>query len=105
VFSRDEFELEFSGSSRATLGFLAKISFTPLLYYCGRCIGFPEKTTTSRNYNLFVRSAVFQSKWNDIQKKLQKLSKSIEKLLFFGIFSEFVPFWVENSSPNQLDEI
>ena len=38
-------------------------------------------------------------------KKLQKLSKSIEKLLFFGIFSEFVQFWLENSGPNQLDEL
>jgi hypothetical protein len=38
-------------------------------------------------------------------KKLQKLSKSIEKLLFLGIFSKFVPFWLENSGPNQLDEL
>jgi hypothetical protein len=38
-------------------------------------------------------------------KKLQKLSKSIEKLLFLGIFSKFVPFWMENSGPNQLDEL
>jgi hypothetical protein len=38
-------------------------------------------------------------------KKLQKLSKSMEKLLFFGIFSKFVQFWLENSSPNQLDEL
>jgi hypothetical protein len=38
-------------------------------------------------------------------KNLQKLSKSIEKLLFFRIFSEFVQFWLENSSSNQLDEL
>ena len=49
-----------------TLGFLAKISFTLLLYHPGRCLGCPEKQTSSRNYNLFVWSAVFQPKWNDI---------------------------------------
>jgi hypothetical protein len=38
-------------------------------------------------------------------KNLQKLSKSSEKLLFLGIFSEFVQFWLENSSPNQLDKL
>ena len=45
----------------STLGFLAEISFTPLLYHPGGCLGCPEKKTRSRNYNLFVRSAVFQS--------------------------------------------
>jgi hypothetical protein len=38
-------------------------------------------------------------------KKLQKLSKSIKKSLFFGIFSEFVQFWLENSGSNHLDEL
>ena len=38
-------------------------------------------------------------------KKPKKISKSSEKLLFFGIFSEFVQFWLENSSSNQLDEL
>jgi len=38
-------------------------------------------------------------------KKATKLSKSIEKLLFFGIFSKFVQFWLENSGPNQLHEL
>ena len=36
---------------------------------------------------------------------VQKLSKSSEKLLFFGILSEFVQFWLEKSGPNQLDEL
>jgi hypothetical protein len=27
------------------------------------------------------------------------------KLLFIGIFSKFVQFWLENSNPNQLDEL
>jgi hypothetical protein len=88
-----------------TLGFLAKISFTPLLYHPVGCLGCPEKQTSSRNYDLFVWSAVFQPKWNCIQKNLQKISKSTEKLLFFRIFSEFVQFWLENSGPNQLDEL
>ena len=42
-----------------TLGFLAEISFTPLLYHPGGCLGCPEKGTRSRNYDLFVRSAVY----------------------------------------------
>ena len=50
----------------ATLGFLAKISFTPLLYHPGGCLGCPEKRTRSRNYNFFVWSAVFQPKWNSV---------------------------------------
>ena len=51
-----------------TLGFLAKISFTPLLYHPGRCLGCPEKGTSSMNYNLFVWFAVFLPKWKDIKK-------------------------------------
>jgi hypothetical protein len=38
-------------------------------------------------------------------KNLQKLPKSCEKLLLFGILSEFVQFWLENSNTNQLNEI
>jgi hypothetical protein len=38
-------------------------------------------------------------------KNLQKSSKSSEELLFFGILSEFVQFWLENSGSNQLDEL
>ena len=53
---------------RDTLGFLVKISFTQLLYHPGGCLGCPEKQTSSRNYNLFVWSAVFQPKCNEIEK-------------------------------------
>jgi hypothetical protein len=38
-------------------------------------------------------------------KNLQKFPKSSEKILIFGIFSEFVQFWLENSNPNQLDKL
>ena len=38
-------------------------------------------------------------------KKLKKLPISSEKILFFGILSEFVQFWLENSGPNQLVEL
>ena len=38
-------------------------------------------------------------------KKATKIIKIIEKLLFFGIFLEFFQFWLENSGPNQLDEL
>ena len=88
-----------------TLGFLAKISFTPLLYHPGGCLGCPEKQTSSRNYNLFVWSAVFQPKWNDIQKSYKNYQNPLKRYCFFGIFSEFVQFWLENSNPNQLDEL
>ena len=88
-----------------TLGFLAKISFTPLLYHPGRCLGCPEKWKSSRNYNLFVWSAVFQPKWNDIQKSYKNYQNPVKSYCFFGIFSEFVQSWPKISSPNQLDEI
>ena len=51
-----------------TLGFLAEISFTPLLYHPWGCFGCPEMQTSTRNYNLFVWSAVLQPKWNNIEK-------------------------------------
>ena len=47
----------------------------------------------------------FSAKMEWYSKKLQKLSKSIKKLLIFGIFSKFVQFWLENSGPNQLDQL
>ena len=47
----------------------------------------------------------FSAKMERHSKNLQKLSKSSEKLLFFRIFSEFVQFWLENSGPNQLDDL
>ena len=58
----------YTSQSCFTLEFLAKISFTPLLYHPGGCLGCPEKWTNSRNYNLFVSPTVFQSKWYGIQK-------------------------------------
>ena len=81
--------------------------FLSLHYYThpGGCLGCPQKRTIARNYNLFVWFSVFWPKWNDIKKNLQKLSKSIKKLLFFGILSEFIQFWLENGGPNQLDEL
>ena len=51
-----------------TLGFLAEISFTILSYHHVGCLGYPEKSTSLRNYNLFVWSAVFQPKWSNIEK-------------------------------------
>ena len=76
-----------------TLGFLAKISFTPLLFHAGGCLGCSKKRTRSRSYNLFAWSAVFffaKMVWHS--KNLQKLSKSSIKLVFFRICSEFFNF-------------
>ena len=73
-----------------TLGFLAKISFTPLIYHPGGgSLGCPEKQTSSRDYNLFVWSTVFQPKWNDIQKTYKTYQNPVKNTVF-RIFSEFV---------------
>ena len=80
---------EAMGRFICTLGFLAEFSFIPLLYHPGECLGCPEKQTSSRNYNLFVWVAVFQ-----------KTNKNNQKLLLFGISSEFIQCWLKNSSPN-----
>ena len=65
-----------------------------------------EKRKSSKNYNLFVMSAVFWSKWNEIQKTYKNHQNPMNSYWgFFGIFSEFVQFWLENSVPNQTDEV
>ena len=69
-----------------TLGFLAKISFTLLLYHCGRCLGCAEKMTSSRQYNLFVCFAVLQPKLNDIQKIYKNYQKPLTSYCFLDIF-------------------
>ena len=63
-------------------GFLAEISFTPLLYHPGGCLVCPEMGTRSSNNNLFVRSAVFQPKWNDIQKTYKNHQNPVESYCF-----------------------
>ena len=70
----------------ATLGFLAKISFTPLSYHPGRCLGCPEKWKSPRNYNLFVWSAVFQPKWNDIRKSYKNYQNTLKSYRFLAYF-------------------
>ena len=75
-----------------TLGFLAKISFTPLLYHPGGCLGCPEKETRSRNYNLFGRSAVFQPKWNDIQNTYKNHQNPVKSYCFLGYFQSLFNF-------------
>ena len=75
-----------------TLGFLAKISFTPLLYHPGGCLVCPEKRTSSRNYNLFVWSAVFQPKWNDIQKSYKNYQNPWKSYCFLGYFQSLFNF-------------
>ena len=78
-----------------TLGFLAKISFTPLLYPPGRCLGCPEKRTSSRNYNLFVWSAVFQPKWNDIKKTYKNYQNPVKSYYFLGYYQSLFNFgWI-----------
>ena len=75
-----------------TLEFFAKISFTPLLYHPGRYLGCPEKQKSSRNYNLFVWSAVFQPKWNDIQKDYKNYQNPLKNHCFLGYFQSLFNF-------------
>ena len=75
-----------------TLGFLVKISFTPLLYPPGRCLGCLEKPTSSRNYNLFVGPAVFQPKCNDIQKTYKNHQNPMKSYCFLGYFQSLFNF-------------
>ena len=77
---------------QSTLGFLAEISFTPLLYHPGGCLGCPEKGTRSRNKNLFVRSAVFQPKWNAVQKTYKNHQNPVKSYCFFGYFQSLFNF-------------
>ena len=77
---------------QCTLGFLAKIYFTPLLYHPGRCLGCPAKQTSSRNYNLFVWSAVFQPKRNDIEKTYKNYQNTVKSYCFLGYFQSLFNF-------------
>ena len=76
----------------STLGFLAEISFKPLLYHPGGCLGCPEKWTSSRNYKLFVWSAVFQPKWNDIKKTYKNYQNPLKSYCFSGYFQSLFNF-------------
>jgi hypothetical protein len=78
--------------SKCTLGFLAKISFIPLSYHPGGCLGCPEKQTISRNYNLFVWFAVFQPKWNDIQKTYKNYQNLVKSYCFLEYFQSLFNF-------------
>ena len=94
LFRRPSLDSEFSmyWVINCTLGFLAKLSFTPLLYHPGGCLGCPEKETRSRNYNLFVRSAVFQPKWNDVQKTYKNHQNPVKSYCFLGYFQSLFNF-------------
>jgi hypothetical protein len=75
-----------------TLGFLAEISFTPLLYHPGGCLGCPEKGTSSRNYNLLVLSAVFQPKWNDIKQTYRNYQNPVKSYCFLEYYQSLFNF-------------
>ena len=85
-------KIKVEGFLAYTLGFLAEFSFTPLLYHPGGCLGCPEKTTRSRNNNLFVKSAVFQPKWNDIQKTYKNHQNPVKSYCFLGYFQSWFNF-------------
>ena len=80
--------ISFHAVFRDTLGFLVKISFTQLLYHSWGCFGCPDcpdKRTSSKNYNLFGGSAVFQPKCN----KIENTYKNHHNPLKVTIFSNF----------------
>ena len=64
----------------------------PLSYHPGWCLGCQEKWTSSRNYNLFVWSAVFQPKWNDIQKSYKNYQNPLKSYCFLGYFQSLFNF-------------
>ena len=74
--------------SQITLGFLAKISFTPLLYYPGRCFGCPEKRKSSRNY-ICLFGPLF---WNDTQKGYKNYQNPLKSHCFLGYFQSLFNF-------------
>ena len=71
---------------RYTLGFLAKFFFTPLLYHPGGCLECPEKQTRSRNYNLFVRYAVFSQNEMTFKKPTKIIKIQWKVTVFLDIF-------------------
>ena len=81
--------------------FLHKISVTLLLYHPWGCFGSPEKQTSLRNYNLFVWSAVFQPKLNDIQKTYKNYQNPLKNYCFLK--KKYYPSLFNFSGPNQLD--
>ena len=76
-----------------TLGFLAKISFTPLLYHPVGCLGCPEKQTSSRNYDLFVCFLLFFSQ-NGIafKKTYKKYQNPLKSYCFLEYFQSLFNF-------------
>ena len=87
-----------------TLGFLAEISFTPLLYHPRGCLGCPEKRSSSRNYNLFVWSAVFQPKWNNIQKTYKNHQNPLKSYCFLGYLQSLFNFgWKTAAQTHKMD--
>ena len=75
-----------------TLGFLAEISITPLLYHPGGCLGCSEKQKSSRNYNLLVCSAAFQPKWNDIKKIYKIYQNPVKSYCFLEHYQSLFNF-------------
>ena len=89
---------------RVHTGFLVEFSFTPLLYHPGGCLGCPEKRTSSRNYNLFVWSAVFQPKWNDIKKTYKNYQNPVKSYCFLGYYQSLFNFgWKTAAQTNQMN--
>ena len=91
-----------------TLGFLAKISFTPLLYTPGGFFGCLEKRTSLKNYkyvcSLFVWSAVFQPKWNDIQKTYKNYQNPVKSCWFLEYFQSLFNFgWKTAAQTNKMN--
>ena len=82
----------FREETHYTLGFLAEISFTSLLYHPRGCLGCPEKQIRSRKYNLFVWFAVFQPKWNNIQKTYKNHQNPLKNYCFGGHFQSLFNF-------------
>ena len=73
--------LKFEHGIRHT-GISCRNFFHSTIYHPGGFLGCPEKRTRSRNYNLFVWSAVFQPKLNDIKKTNKNYQNPVKSYCF-----------------------
>ena len=75
-----------------TLGFLAKISFTPLLYHPGRCLGVQRRGKAQETI-ICLLGPLFISQNEMTFKKATKIIKIHRKLpVFFGCFQSLFNF-------------
>ena len=59
-----------------------------------------QRSGQAQGTMIYLFGLLFFSQDGGTLKKATKIIKIIKKLLLFGIFSEFIQFWLENSGSN-----